>query len=86
MLLLTSEELLLYVEFPIEASTPFGKGAARRAGVGQVRRATFQHPARSLSDIAFVTRRKRCGQTQDRRPGKTESYSLEYVEDFQGRE
>ena len=22
----------------------------------------FQHPARSLSDIAFVTRRRRCGQ------------------------
>jgi predicted RNA binding protein YcfA (HicA-like mRNA interferase family) len=42
------------------------------AGVGRVRRATFsKHPARSLSDIAFVTRRRRCGQLRGRRPGKT---------------
>ena len=27
--------------------------------------------ARSLSDIAFVTRRRRCGWMRDRRPGKT---------------
>jgi len=28
-------------------------------------------PSRSLSDIAFVTRRRRCGQMQGRRSGKT---------------
>jgi len=28
-------------------------------------------PSRSLSDIAFVTRRRRCGQMRGRRPGKT---------------
>ncbi len=28
----------------------------------------FQHPARSLSDIAFVARRRRCGQMRGRRP------------------
>jgi hypothetical protein len=31
----------------------------------------FQRSARSLSDIAFVTRRRRCGQMRGRRPGKT---------------
>ena len=37
---------------------------------------------RSLSDIAFVTRRRRCGQMGGRRPEKPEAHSLEYVEDF----
>ncbi len=41
---------------------------------------------RSLSDIAFVTRRRRCGQLRGRRPEKPEAYSLEYVEDFFGTE
>jgi hypothetical protein len=38
--------------------------------------------ARSLSDIAFVTRRMRCDQMRSRRPEKPEVYSLEYIEDF----
>ena len=37
------------------------------AGICRIERAM----ARSLSDIAFVTRRRRCGQMQGRRPGKT---------------
>ena len=37
---------------------------------------------RSLFDIAFVTRRRRCGQMGGRRPEKQEAYSLEYIEDF----
>ena len=40
--------------------------------------------ARSLSDIAFVTRRRRCGWMRDRRPEKPEVYLLEYIEDFFG--
>ena len=31
----------------------------------------FQHAARSLSDITFVTRRRRCDRMRGRRPGKT---------------
>jgi len=41
--------------------------------------------ARSLSDIAFVTRRRRCDQMRGRRPGKTEGVFaaiLQYIEDF----
>jgi len=44
----------------------------------------FSQPARSLSDIAFVTRRRRCGQMRDRRPGKTGGVLLEHIEDFFG--
>jgi hypothetical protein len=39
---------------------------------------------RSLSDIAFVTRRRRRSQMQAAGPEKPETYSLEYVEDFSG--
>ena len=39
---------------------------------------------RSLSDIAFVTRRRRCDQMQGRRSGKTGGVFAEYIEDFFG--
>ena len=44
---------------------------ARARGSSRPPRPLFQHPARSLSDIAFVTRRRRRGQMRGRRPGKT---------------
>jgi hypothetical protein len=39
---------------------------------------------RSLSDIAFVARRRRYNQMQAAGSEKLEAYSLEYVEDFSG--
>ena len=36
---------------------------------------------RSLSDIAFVTRRRRCDQSEAAGPEKPEVYSLQYIED-----
>ena len=40
--------------------------------------------ARSLSDIAIVTRLTRGRQMRGRSPEKLEAYSLEYGEDFSG--
>ena len=37
---------------------------------------------RSLSDIVFVTRRRRRDQMRGRRPGKTGGVFAEYIEDF----
>ena len=42
--------------------------------------------SRSLSDIAFVTRRKRCGQMRGRRPEKPEAIHWNTLRIFQGRE
>ena len=41
---------LRYVEPLSEARTRMGKGASRRAGVGRVRTAVFQHPANREGD------------------------------------
>ena len=40
--------------------------------------------ARSLSDIACVTRRRRCGQMRDRRPNKIRDVFAEHIEDLFG--
>jgi len=49
--------------------------SARPAYGGRLHRTRTKHSQnhfiRSLSDIAFVTRRRRCGQMRGRRPGKT---------------